>query len=106
MKRIKNRLGACLPALLAVALTAGCGSGASPSSSEGAAQPFKGKKITFYVANHPWAETIKELLPEFEAQTGMKVEIQGFAEDQLSQKLSVQLTTRASDPDVFMTRPL
>jgi len=110
MKRINKRLGACLPALLAVALTAGCGSGggsgASPSSSEGAAQPFKGKKITFYVANHPWAETIKELLPEFEAQTGMKVEIQGFAEDQLSQKLSVQLTTRASDPDVFMTRPL
>jgi multiple sugar transport system substrate-binding protein len=82
------------------------GGGANGSGGGADAKPFAGKKITFYTANHPWAETIKELLPEFEDSTGMKVEIQGFAEDQLSQKLSVQLTSQSSDPDVFMTRPL
>lgn len=111
-----------LTAALMAVLLAGCGSsnsnnsgnnsdnGASgapaSASADSPAKPFQGKKITLFAANHPWAETIKDLLPEFESQTGMKVEIQSFAEDQLSQKLSVQLTTKAVSPDVFMTRPL
>lgn len=124
MRLLKKGLALGLTALLVILLAAcGGGSGSSGSGSGGgagsgsgggsggsggsaAAKPFEGKKITLYTANHPWADTIKTLLPEFEAETGMKVEIQGFAEDQLSQKLSVQLTSQSADPDVFMTRPL
>ncbi|UUZ97524.1 sugar ABC transporter substrate-binding protein [Paenibacillus sp. P25] len=49
---------------------------------------------------------MKPPLPKFEEQTGMKVEVQSFFEDQLTQKLTVQFTTGSATPDVFMYRPL
>ncbi|BBI33564.1 sugar ABC transporter substrate-binding protein [Cohnella abietis] len=96
---------------LVAGLLAGCGGKSTPNASEGtetasnANQPHKGKKLTVYLGNLPLGNTLKTMIPEFEKETGMKVEFQSFAEDQLSQKLSIQLTTQASVPDVFMLRP-
>jgi multiple sugar transport system substrate-binding protein len=94
----------------ALLLTTACSSGgAGQAENSGApsaaAKPFEGKKITVFVQNHPWTDTIKAALPEFEASTGMKVDIQGYSDSQLQQKLAVQLTSKSESPDVFMFRP-
>lgn len=59
------------------------------------------------VANvHPWADAVKTLIPKFEAETGIKVEFETFAEDQLSQKLVVEFTASGGKGiDIFLTRP-
>ncbi|NOU94184.1 extracellular solute-binding protein [Paenibacillus sp. LMG 31456] len=109
----KRWLTAGVATVLATSMLAGCGSSATPKAPEpgnaaggAAAKPFDGKKLTVVTANHPWGEAIKPLIPEFEAKTGMKVEMQSFFEDQLTQKLTVQFTSSSATPDVFMYRPL
>ncbi|QMV43917.1 ABC transporter substrate-binding protein [Cohnella cholangitidis] len=87
--------------------------GAAPSSSapaSGAAttvseKPFDGQKITIFAVNHPWTDAVKGHIPEFEKATGIKVDFQVFAEEQLQQKLAVQLTTGAETPDAYTYRP-
>ncbi|KIL41994.1 ABC transporter substrate-binding protein [Gordoniibacillus kamchatkensis] len=117
---MKNRLNRVLSiglvASMSMGLLAACGSGgnAQPKAQEpakgtdtkAAAKPFEGKKLTIVLANHPWGDAIKALLPQFEEKTGMKVDVQSFFEDQLSQKLTVQFTAGSATPDVFMYRPL
>jgi multiple sugar transport system substrate-binding protein len=115
----KKWLGKSVGILLACTMLAACSNGGqtgnsttTPETAENttapqvAAKPFEGKSITFVTANHPWADAIKPLLPEFEEQTGMKVKVESFFEDQLTQKLTVQFTTGSETPDVFMYRPL
>lgn len=75
-------------------------------NTEPAGKPFEGKSITLVTANHPWGDAVKPLIPEFEAETGMKVNVQSYFEDQLTQKLTVQFTAGSETPDVFMYRPL
>jgi multiple sugar transport system substrate-binding protein len=67
-------------------------------------KPYAGTKLTVYLANHPWTSTIEPYLPEFEEQTGIDLDVQSFYEEQFTQKLTVQLTSGASDPDVYMNR--
>ncbi|MEK3917005.1 sugar ABC transporter substrate-binding protein [Paenibacillus sp. FSL H7-0331] len=111
-QQMKKWLPASVAAVMAMSIIAGCGNDtpapapAADSGKTAAAKPFEGKKLTVVTANHPWGEAIKPLLPEFEAQTGMKVEVQSFFEDQLTQKLTVQFTSGSATPDVFMYRPL
>lgn len=109
-KSWKRVLGAGTAVMMAASLAAGCGNTsekpAETGSKAAAGKPFEGKSITLVTANHPWGEAIKPLLPEFEAATGMKVNIQSFFEDQLTQKLTVQFTSGSATPDVFMYRPL
>jgi multiple sugar transport system substrate-binding protein len=111
-QQMKKWLPASVATVMAMSIIAGCGNGtpapapAVDSGKTAAAKPFEGKKLTVVTANHPWGEAIKPLLPEFEAQTGMKVEVQSFFEDQLTQKLTVQFTSGSATPDVFMYRPL
>ncbi len=69
-------------------------------------KPYAGTSITAYMGVSPAADVIRSMLPEFESQTGLKVNLQILANEQLSQKLSVQLTAGSSNPDVFMIRPL
>ncbi|WP_248926713.1 ABC transporter substrate-binding protein [Paenibacillus hamazuiensis] len=108
---MKRMAGIGLTAVMATGLLAGCATSKTPEAGQqgqgqAAAKPFEGKKLTLVTANHPWGEAIKPLLPQFEEKTGMKVEVQSFFEDQLTQKLTVQFTTGAATPDVFMYRPL
>lgn len=110
---LKSRTSVSVAVLLTTAMIAGCAGGAANKPGEGtqgggaaAGKPFEGKSITLVTANHPWGDAIKPLLPEFEAKTGMKVNVQSFFEDQLTQKLTVQFTAQSATPDVFMYRPL
>ena len=58
------------------------------------------------LANHPWTDTIKPLIPEFEKTYGIKINLESYEENQLTPKLTVEFTSGASSVDVFMTRPL
>lgn len=64
------------------------------------------KTIRVTLANHVWTENIKQALPEFEKQTGLKAEITQLGEDQLSDQYNVKLNAGSSDIDVMMYRPL
>ncbi len=67
---------------------------------------IEGTTIRVTLANHVWTETIKDLIPEFEEQTGAKVEITQLAEDQLSDQYNVKLNAGTDEIDVLMYRPL
>jgi multiple sugar transport system substrate-binding protein len=64
------------------------------------------KSIRVLLANHPYAEVLKPLIAEYEAKTGVKVNVESYDENQLTQKLTTEFATRSSTVDVFMTRPL
>ncbi|MCL6593599.1 MAG: extracellular solute-binding protein, partial [Alicyclobacillus sp.] len=107
--------GTALSAVLAAGLVAGCGGAANNAApgnapantgAAGGAKPFAGKTLNIVLANHPWADAIQKLLPDFEQQTGMKVQVTSYFETQLSDKLSVSFTAGSTTPDVFMYRPL
>lgn len=63
-------------------------------------------EIRVLLANHPYGELLKTKIPEFEAQTGIKVNYESLQESQLTQKLTTEFATKSSTVDVFMTRPL
>jgi len=64
------------------------------------------KSIRVLLANHPYADVLKPFISEFEQKTGIKVNVESYDENQLTQKLTTEFATRASTVDVFMTRPL
>jgi multiple sugar transport system substrate-binding protein len=66
----------------------------------------KGTTLRVTLANHVWTENIKKALPEFEKQSGLKVEITQLGEDQLSDQYNVKLNAGSADLDVMMYRPL
>lgn len=96
---------------LAVGLSsalAGC-SGSDSSDTSKAPEKTTEKKvqeIRLVAANHPWTEAIKAQLPEFEKETGIKVKIDSYFEDQLTQKTSVEFASNSKNIDVVMFRPL
>lgn len=71
-----------------------------------ATKKFEGTIIRYIAANHMWNDTIKPLLPEFEKETGIKVSLESYEENQLTQKLSIEFASGNSNVDAFMTRPL
>lgn len=85
---------------VAIGLSA-CGSGGSSGDSGSGS-----KTLRVTLANHVWTENIKKALPEFEKQTGLKVEVTQLGEDQLSDQYNVKLNAGSSDIDVMMYRPL
>lgn len=58
------------------------------------------------LANHPWTDAIKPLIPDFEKTYGIKINFESYEENQLTPKLTVEFTSGTSSIDVFMTRPL
>lgn len=124
MKRAKKWVLLWVAVVMVFSLAAcsgGGGNGQSASSAPAASTPaassestdsstdgkkYEGVSIRVVAANHPWAEALKPLIPEFEKETGMKVNFEQFFEDQLTQKLTVELTAGSQSLDVFMIRPL
>lgn len=65
-----------------------------------------GDTLQIAVANHPWTDAVLANIEEFEAESGLDVEVTSYTEDQLSQQLNVRLNANADDIDVMMVRPL
>jgi len=89
-------------------LAAGCmagGSGIDGRIAE-SKRPMDPVRITAYMAKNPVADILRAHLPEFEKKTGIQVDFQALTNEQLSQKMFVQMTVGSESPDVFMIRPL
>lgn len=71
-----------------------------------AAAQAPAKEIRVLLANHPYGELLKAAIPEFEKETGIKVNAESLQEGQLTTKLTTEFATNSSTVDVFMTRPL
>jgi multiple sugar transport system substrate-binding protein len=81
--------------------------GAQSSGSSGPSQqPQQPQEIRVLLANHPYGELLKTVIPDFEKQTGIKVNVESLQESQLTQKLTQEFATNSSTVDVFMSRPL
>ncbi|HYF95369.1 MAG TPA: sugar ABC transporter substrate-binding protein [Symbiobacteriaceae bacterium] len=78
----------------------------TPAATEPAKKPFEGVTLRFLASQHPWTDTIQKEIAKFEEQTGMKVATEVLAENNLTQKLTVELTAGTGTVDVFMQRPL
>ncbi len=76
-----------------------------PVFAQGTSEQAK-PEIRVLLANHPYGELLKTKIPEFEAQTGIKVNYESLQESQLTNKLTTEFATNSSTVDVFMTRPL
>jgi multiple sugar transport system substrate-binding protein len=90
-------IGTSLAVAAAVGLSA-CGGGGEDSAGS--------KTVRVTLANHVWTENIKKALPEFEKESGLKVELTQLGEDQLSDQYNVKLNAGTSELDVMMYRPL
>ncbi len=62
-----------------------------------------GKTLRILFNQHPYAEGIIMKLPEFEEETGIKVEYSIIPEENYFDKLTTLLSSRGGDPDVYMT---
>lgn len=97
------RRSAALAATLVLGGTlAACGGTSGPAEGES----IEGTTIRVTLTNHVWTEAIKEMIPEFEQQTGATVEVTQLAEDQLSDQYNVRLNAGSDEIDVLMYRPL
>ena len=68
----------------------------------GAAQP----EIRVLLANHPYGDLLRPLIPEFERESRITVRVEQLQENILYQNLITEFATGVSTVDVFMTRPL
>lgn len=88
--------------LLAVAVVVPFGVTACGSDDEGKASGT----VRVTLANHVWTDGIKAAIPEFEKESGLKVELTQLGEDQLSDQYNVKLNAGSDEIDVMMYRPL
>ncbi len=69
-------------------------------------QKYEGAELTILLVSHPFVGSLTPLLPEFEAATGIKVNVEELAEQPASEKLLADLSSGTGTYDVFMTSPL
>ncbi|MBN9021365.1 MAG: extracellular solute-binding protein, partial [Rhizobiales bacterium] len=65
-----------------------------------------GSKINLLLISHPFVESLKPLLPEFTALTGIEVTFEELAEQPGFEKLLADLSSGTGTYDAFMTSPL
>ncbi|MCY7412936.1 MAG: extracellular solute-binding protein, partial [Salinibacterium sp.] len=91
--------GITTAAVLAMGTLASCGTNGSGADGES-------DVLNVTLANHVWTDIVKEALPEFEEETGIKVNLTQLGEDQLSDQYNVKLNAGSDEIDVMMYRPL
>lgn len=77
------------------------------TSVEAGDKPFAGTTLRFVTPNQPCVETtIQQYLPEFEALTGIKVNMEILGTDQFTNKVTIELSAKAESLDLYFVRPL
>ncbi|QPZ38297.1 ABC transporter substrate-binding protein [Paramicrobacterium chengjingii] len=98
MSKIVRRVGAIAAATVIAATATACGSPGEGSSDSGGA-------INVVLSNHPWQRGLEPLISQFEEESGIKVNVQTFAEQQARDRILLNLQSKSSSMDVFMTLP-
>jgi multiple sugar transport system substrate-binding protein len=98
------------PAAAAATTAPAAGAAAKPTAAAAAASDFdwmkyKGSTVRMILNKHPFTEALIPLLPQFEAQTGIKTTNLILPEAEYFQKILVDLSTGGGEYDVFMTGP-
>lgn len=104
-RKLLRGVAVVLSLAMSLGLAAGCGTSQAPKDTS-SDKPYAGTQLRVVFANHPWSDALKAQLPEFEQKTGIKVNAENYFEDQLTQKLTVELTSGSTTIDAFMFRPL
>ncbi len=103
---MQKRLGSHrFPAVMLVALLAAA-LFSVPLFASGSKEGGQPAELRFVAANHPFTDVIKTIIPEYGKKTGVKINLESYEENQLTQKLTVEFASGTSTIDVFMTRPL
>lgn len=66
---------------------------------------FEGSEIRFMMNRHPFTNWLEPLVPEFEALTGIKVNLEVFPEDQFRQVRLLEVSSGAATLDGYMIMP-
>jgi len=98
MSRIARRVGVIAAATLIAGTATACGSPGEGSSESGGA-------INVVLSNHPWQRGIEPLISQFEEESGIKVNVQTFAEQQARDRILLNLQSKSSAMDVYMSLP-
>lgn len=93
MRKLSRYLRA-LSVVSAVTITMTACSGTESDAAE--------RSINVYLAQHSWTDTIQELIPEFENETGISVNLTTLGESQLAQQYQVMFNSGSSEADVAM----
>ncbi|MCL2000714.1 MAG: sugar ABC transporter substrate-binding protein [Planctomycetes bacterium] len=71
------------------------------------AQPLRsGETLRMVCVNHLWTEYVRTIIPEFEKEHNVRVEVESYVEDVLTQKIAVEFASGVSTIDVFTSRTL
>ena len=70
------------------------------------ARAFEGESINILLIEHPFVDTVRPLIPEFEEETGITVNLEVLNEQQGFDKLQADLSAGSGNFDLFMTSPL
>jgi len=65
----------------------------------------QGQTVRVLLNSHPWQETLEKRIPEFEALTGIKVEVSSLAEATFWDRVTLGLSSNEPPFDVFMLSP-
>jgi multiple sugar transport system substrate-binding protein len=95
-------IGRSLKLLVLVALLA---SFAAASAQEFDWRRYEGTEIRFMMNRHPFSNWLEPLVPEFEALTGIDVNLEIFPEDQFRQVRLLEVSSGAATLDGYMVMP-
>jgi len=95
---------AAAAASLAVSLAA-CSTGSSGTGAKDAGTGAKDAKITVYLGQSVIGKSLEALVSGYTEKTGRKVDVQILAEQQMRDKITLNLQSKSSNMDVYMTLP-
>ena len=106
---MKHKLYTLLAMLVILAMLASCQPAPTPTEAPKEAptaegfnwKRFEGKTVTLLLNEHPWTEGLRAVVADFEAETGIKVNMQPFAEDLYFDKMELALRSDKAVADVY-----
>lgn len=105
MKKWLSCLLAIVMTLSLMACAGGKESESADDSGDSSAGDYKGVTLRFVADNHSWTTAMEDVVAEFEEETGAKVEVESYSEDNLLSKLNVEFAGNSESMDVIMFRP-
>ena len=73
----------------------------SPTSSGSSTSDLKGQTISFLSVQDPFYFALKDILPQFEKETGIKVKLEGVDYDTMNSRATNSFTSKQGDIDVI-----